>query len=209
MYVLMLLSLGVFIFFGSKAYFEEDIIKLLPRSSMDSELAFSEIELKDKVFLMAVAADSAQVTPEELGGHLEAFCHLLEEADSSSGLIRSMLYKLDAEMALGAMDYALAHLPTFIDTSWYRSFDEALDPEALDAQMQRNYDLIMEDEDGMTTQLVSMDPLALRNKLIQRILPEEGGSVGGWVGFTVGSTSSSGLFPEWYAPRLFFARRIN
>ena len=180
MYLLMILSLGIFAYFGSKAYFEEDIIKLLPRSSMDSELAFSDIELKDKVFLIAAPADSAQLSPEELGQHLEAFCHLLEEADSSSGLIRSMLYKLDVEMALGAMDYALAHLPTFIDTSWYSSFSAALEPEALDAQMQRNYDLIMEDEDGMTTQLVSMDPLALRDRLICRVLPEEGGSVGGF-----------------------------
>ena len=181
MYLLMILSLGIFAYFGSKAYFEEDIIKLLPRSSMDSELAFSDIELKDKVFLIAAPADSAQLSPEELGQHLEAFCHLLEEADSSSGLIRSMLYKLDVEMALGAMDYALAHLPTFIDTSWYSSFSAALEPEALDAQMQRNYDLIMEDEDGMTTQLVSMDPLALRDRLICRVLPEEGGSVGGFI----------------------------
>ena len=180
MYVLMLLSLGIFAFFGSKVCFEEDIIKLLPRSSMDSELAFSEIELKDKVILMAASSDSSEVAPEILGQHLEAFCHLLEEADSSSGLIRSMLYKLDVDMALGAMDYALVHLPTFIDTSWYASFSEALEPEALDAQMQRNYDLIMADEDGMTTQLVSMDPLALRDRLIQRILPEEGGSVGGF-----------------------------
>ena len=180
MYALMLLSLGIFLFFGLQCSFEEDVLKLLPRSSMDNELAFSEIELKDKVFLMAAPTDSAQVEPDVIGRHLEAFCRLLEQADSSTGYVRSMLYRLDAEMALGAMDYALAHLPTFIDTSWYRSFDEALQPEALEAQMQRNYDLIMEDEDGMTTQLVSMDPLALRDRLIQRILPEEGGSVGGF-----------------------------
>ena len=47
MYTLLIVSTLVFLFFGLQLRYEEDVAKLLPRSSVDSELAFSDIELKD------------------------------------------------------------------------------------------------------------------------------------------------------------------
>ena len=45
MYGLMIGSFLFFLFFGARLRFEEEILKLLPRSSMDNELAFSEVAL--------------------------------------------------------------------------------------------------------------------------------------------------------------------
>ena len=180
MYGLMIGSFLFFLFFGARLRFEEEILKLLPRSSMDNELAFSEVALKDKVFIQMTASGDNAVSPRELGRYMDQFMTELQARDTAGRYIKGLLYKLDAEMALGAADYAFAHLPSFIDTAWYSRFDEALTPEAIEAQMQRNYQLVMDDEDGTATTMVTMDPLNLRGILISSIMPSESSNVGGY-----------------------------
>ncbi len=178
MYVLMMVSLLVFVCFGLQIRLEEDIVKLLPRSSTDNELAFSEIELKDKVFIQVTSRDPEHPVPAAgLGSAAEEFCNLLEEKDSATHYIAGIFSGLDMETGLDALDFGISHLPTFVDTAWYGKIEKLLDKEAIDAQMEENYHLIMEDETGADTQLVAMDPLGLRNLLLGDIL---GDSVGGF-----------------------------
>ncbi len=56
MYLIMVISALVFLFFGLKLHFEEDITKLLPSSSVESQLAFSSIQLKDKIYIQVTSA---------------------------------------------------------------------------------------------------------------------------------------------------------
>ena len=77
------------------------------------------------------------------------------------------------------MEYGIEHLPSFVDTSWYALMEKALQPEAIQAQMAENAHLIMEDETGDDTQLVTMDPLNLRSILLKEILGE-GAIMGGF-----------------------------
>ena len=52
LYILMLLSGAVFLFFGLKVRYEEDLSKLLPSSeNSESGLVFGNIKVKDKLFL--------------------------------------------------------------------------------------------------------------------------------------------------------------
>lgn len=173
MYILLFASTFLFGWYGFKLQYEENIVKLLPRSSTDNELAFSEIGLKDKIFLQLTSKDTLNpVDPVRLGEAMEEFCTGLEKRDSATRYIAGILSTLDADMALGAMDFALTHLPTFIDTSWYRYIESRLSPEAIDEQMSENFRIIEEDETGEATQLVAMDPLNLREILLGTILDE-------------------------------------
>ena len=56
MYAILIVTSAVFIFFGIKVKYEEDISKLLPSSSVESELAFGSIGLKDKIFIQVTSA---------------------------------------------------------------------------------------------------------------------------------------------------------
>ena len=181
LYVLLALSTLVFVFFGTKLRYEEDVAKLLPRSSVESELAFSDIGLKDKIFIQITAADAE--TPLDtwtLSDYIDEFTDALEQRDSTGKYIRSILRSLDAETALGAMDYGFEHLPSLIDTGFYEAFAAALEPAALDAQMARNLELIESDMTGETTRLVCTDPFALRDIFLARLMPE--GAMDGSVG---------------------------
>ncbi len=180
MYVLMIASALVFAFFGSKLRFEEDIIKLLPHSATSNEMAFSEISLKDKVFIQLTSSNTEDpVDPLRLGECMEEYCNIIQERDSSSHLINGLLCTLDADMAYAAMDYAITYLPTFVDPEWYSSIEPALDRERIDSIMAVNYEMVMADETGEVSQMVAMDPLSLREIILPDILGE-GSSMGGF-----------------------------
>lgn len=179
MYFLLLASTFVFAWYGFKLQYEENIVKLLPRSSTDNEMAFSEIGLKDKVFLQLTSRDTlSPVGTDRLGEAMETFCGILEQKDSSTHYLAGIFCKLDVDLGLSALDYALTHLPTFVDTAWYKELVPSLSREAIDAQMSENYRILEEDETGEASQMVAMDPLNLREKLLGAILGD-GQSVGG------------------------------
>ena len=178
MFTLLVASTLIFAWFASKLRYEEDIIKLLPRSATSSELAFTDIGLVDKVFVQLTSRDTLNpVEPAVLGSNLAEFCEILEERDSTTHLIAGCLNSLDMETVFDAMDYAMEHIPSFVDTAWYRSIEQVITPEAIEAQMAENARIIQEDETGDATQMVVMDPLNLRGLVLQQMA--EGGSVMG------------------------------
>ena len=182
LYGLLIVSTLVFAVFGAQLRYEEDILKLLPRSSLDSELAFGDIGLKDKIFIQVTSADpDSPLDTWTLSDYIDEYTDAVRGRDTSGRYIVGILGGLEVEAALGAMDYGFEHLPSFIDTGAYAAMTAALAPAAIEAQMQRNIELIEADMTGETTQLVCTDPLALRDILLADILPGiEGGSVGGY-----------------------------
>ena len=169
MYTILAITTSVFLFFGLRLEYEEDISKLLPTSSVESQLAFSSIELKDKIYLQVTSTDEA-LSPETLCERMDEFIDLLFAKDSASHLISNVLYKMEPELAINGLDFVLEHLPSFIDTSAYPAFEEALRPEAVEAQMWVNYEQMMEDETGDITQTIAYDPLNLRTAVIDDAL---------------------------------------
>ena len=181
LHTLLGLTTAVFIWFGLNLRLEEDISKLLPRSSTESELAFSDIALKDKVFLQITAAEGADpLEPATLGAYMDEFTEALLERDPESRYIRGILSVLDPYIALGAVDYGLGHFPSFIDSSFYGGFEALMTPEAIEKQMKENYALLRDDITGDAIKIVSIDPLNFRSVLLSRLMPEEEGVAGGY-----------------------------
>lgn len=169
MYLIMGISAVVFIVYGLKLHFEEDITRLLPSSSVESQLAFSSIQLKDKIYIQVTSADEPLST-DILAERADEFIELLYEKDSSNHFISNVLYKLEPEVAINVLDFVLEHIPSFIDTSAYHDFEKALEPEAIEKQMWVNYEQMMEDETGDLTQAIMYDPLNLRNVVLGDVL---------------------------------------
>ena len=155
------------VFFGMKVTYEEDITKLLPASATsDSGLAFGNLKVKDKIFVQFTSRDSLLDTY-TLAEYADEFMDSLEERDSSARCIDNVFYRIDDDLPLMAMDFAMQHLPTFVDTSCYAAFDKLLQPEKVDSLMAENYSTVMDDESGMATQMVSNDPLSFRTVLAE------------------------------------------
>lgn len=169
MYIILAFTSLIFVFFGSKVKYEEDISSLLPTSSVESQLAFSSIELKDKIYLQ-VASANEKLPPEVLGERMDEFTDLLFEKDSANHFISNILVRMEPETAINALEFVLEHIPSFVDTSAYPAFEKAMEPERAEAQMVKNYELMMEDETGDLTQMIAYDPLNLKDAVIGDML---------------------------------------
>lgn len=168
MYMLLIVSMAVFAFFGLQIKLEEDMSKLLPLGdSNESGVVFTNLKVKDKVFIQMKGQ-----SPEVMADYIDELMDSIMTCDS---IISNTLYRLDADVALSALDYAMEHVPSFVDTSLYDKFDQAIAD--ADATMQHNYEIIMDDETGSKTQMVATDPLNLRSLLMP--------SIGGGMGFTI------------------------
>ena len=165
MYTVLIVTSVVFVFFGLKLHYEEDITKLLPESNVESQLAFSSIQLKDKIYIQVTSADEP-VSTDILAQRTDEFIELLFEKDSASHFISNVLYRMEPETALNALDFVLEHIPSFIDTVAYHDFEKAMEPEAVEEQMWVNYNLMMEDETGDITQAIGYDPFNLRGAVL-------------------------------------------
>ncbi|MBR6002631.1 MAG: MMPL family transporter [Bacteroidales bacterium] len=153
LYGIAALTFAVFAFFASKLKFEEDLAKLLPSSgSEDSGLVFNNLKIKDKVFVQ-FKADSL--------GHQELAAIVDEFMDS---LDVTSLYAIGPDDALGLLDYALCHVPSFVDESLYPAIDEAI--ANVDKTMEHNAELVMADWTGSATQMVATDPFNLKSLLL-------------------------------------------
>lgn len=165
MYGLMIVSLLVFAFFGLKLRYEEDMSQLLPATeSKDSGLVFGNLKVKDKIFIQMTGEE-----PSVMATYMDELMDSILVCDED---IANTLYTMGAETAISALEFALTHVPSFVDPSLYPRFDEAI--AHADETMLHNMEIIENDMSGSMTQMVCYDPLNLRGLL----LPDMSGGLG-------------------------------
>ncbi len=167
MYALMLITLSLFAYFGLQLSYEENIVKLLPKSQNEaaSEMAFENLRVKDKIFIEFVGKQEL-LSPDELAAYCDEFYEGLMEKDSASHHIANILYALEDDMMVMALDYALSNVPAFVDESCYAMIDSLLLPESIMQRMAENKILVENDEEGSASTMVAQDPAALRMALL-------------------------------------------
>ena len=180
MYGLLILSSVIFIYFGSKVQYEENIAKLLPQTdaATESGLAFGNLRVKDKIFIQLTSATDEPVAPETLAAYCDEFIETILQKDTATHYIANVLYQIDDDLIINGLDYALTHVPSFVSPQAYARFDSLLTEEAVDAQMALNYDLVMNDEEGNKTTMVGQDPAALRMAMIPQGMSMDKGAAG-------------------------------
>ena len=180
MYGLLILSSVIFIYFGSKVQYEENIAKLLPQTdaATESGLAFGNLRVKAKIFIQLTSAPDDPVAPETLAAYCDEFIETIQQKDTATHYIANVLYQIDDDLIINGLDYALTHVPSFVSPQAYARFDSLLTEEAVDAQMALNYDLVMNDEEGNKTTMVGQDPAALRMAMIPQGMSMDKGAAG-------------------------------
>ena len=192
MYTILIASSILFAYTGLKVEYEENIAKLLPQTdkATESGLAFGNLRVKDKIFIQLHLKDTADSTNE--AGTLSEQSALLASAtdelvenlltrDTTTQYIAHILSRIDDDLLVNGLDYALMNVPSFVDEACYTGFDSLLTPEAIDRQMETNAELVMNDEDGSASTMVGQDPAALRMAL----LPQGKAMAGGIGGYTM------------------------
>lgn len=181
----MLLLFVLLGFLASKIHLEEDINKLMPSSKNEdgsTKLAFAELRIKDKTFLLFEGLEGATV--EHIAATCDAFVDslLAEEAalDSSQQAIGDIFYRLPEELVPDVIDYLTLHLPAYVDTTAYAAFDTLLTRQHLLRQMEANRADLLKPFGQAFPELLQMDPLGMRTVLADRMKPLLSGSTGGY-----------------------------
>ena len=172
---------AIFIFFGYFAFqihLEEDIDKLMPSSRNEdgtTKLAFADLKIKDKTFLLFSQKAPGAPQPASLYAVCDSFVDSLRQ---DSALIEDIFYQLDEDLLPDAIDYLTAHLPAFVDTTAYASFDTLLTHEHVRAQMLRNRDDLAGEFGELYPELIQLDPIGMRDVLARQLSPLLSGGSG-------------------------------
>ena len=172
-------------YFASKIYLEEDINKLMPSSKNEdgsTKLAFANLRIKDKTFLLFEGKDGASV--EHITEICDAFIDSLEAKnaamDSTRQIIGNIFYKLPDDLMPDIIDYLSTHLPAYIDTGVYARPDTMLTTQQMSRQMQANRKDLLSPVGSMFPELIEMDPVGLRNLLMEQMKPLTEGAAGSY-----------------------------
>lgn len=182
MWCSLIITTLIFAFFAFKLPYEEDILKILPKTKQSEKgiLAFEQMSIKDKIFLEMTAIEGETVSAEELATAHDDFIQLLLSNDSSHHYINNILYRMEDDWTINGLDYLLNHFPSLVDTSVYAHFDSLLTPEAIERQMAENYALMANDATGEVTSLLCYDPVCLRQAILGQL-----GDLSSSIGFSI------------------------
>ena len=165
----LVISSAVIIFFGVQVEYEEDISKLLPSTNNGNEkLAFANLRVKDKIFVLFAPQDGAQVDPDELVEMSDAFTEQLLLRDSATHYIDDILYKLDEEVMMDAISYLCDNFPIFVDETSYATIDSLLSEENILEQMDANYEMLTSSAGMMMKDMIANDPIGLRTIIFKK-----------------------------------------
>ena len=124
LYLSILVTTALFVVLALQCRFEENIAKLLPPtdSKLNIDLAFSDLKVKDKLFVQVIPTDrSALVAEGEKGVNAmmlsEAMDRLMEltQANDHDSTILNVLYELEPDMLLDAALELIEMAPAYLD----------------------------------------------------------------------------------------------
>ena len=156
-------------YFATQLHLEEDLNKLMPSTKNEdgtTKLAFADLKIKDKVFLLFEGRDADSLT-----AVCDEFVDSLQANDTESQTILDIFYHLDEELVPDAVDYMVEHFPAYIDTTAYACFDSLLTREHFVGQMQQNREDLTGEFGSMFPELIQMDPMGMRGVLAEQLKP--------------------------------------
>ena len=120
MWFLMAFTTILFAVLASQIHFEENLIALFPETetSHETNLAFSNMRVKDKIFVEFQAREGVEMSREDLAAAADAYLDSLMAHDEK-GYITSCLYRFDEDMMMNALDFVLNQAATFVTPDMY------------------------------------------------------------------------------------------
>ena len=165
----MLSMLAFFGYFATRIHLEEDIDKLMPSSRNEdgtTKLAFADLKIKDKTFLLFEKKTPSEDMVEELTTACDVFIDSLLVRDSVSHTIGDVFYRLPEDLMVDGIGYLTEHLPAFIDTTLYARFDTLLTRDHIARQMLQNREDLTGEFGEMFPELIQLDPIGMRTVLM-------------------------------------------
>lgn len=170
-WTLLIASTLLFVALGVRVQFEEDITKLLPVSDeSDGSLAFTQLKVKDKVFVLLSSADKEDpLDPDYLAECCDEFCDALLERDSAGVIIEDILSQVDETMMLDLVGYVADNFPLFVDTAAYGQIAALTSDESIARNVGVTRDMLGSQAGMVMKDMLAADPIGLRNIVLNNV----------------------------------------
>jgi len=169
-YTILFASSAFFAYSGLKINFAEDITQLLPSIEEKGveKFVFANLKVKDKVFIL-FNAKSEDVDSDDLISACDDFVQFLDEKDSVYHTVDNIFYQVEEEIIQNGIAFLYENTPVFLDNSLYLKLDSLLEHEQLERQMAENYKLLTSAAGTSYKDIITHDPIGLRNLFISKI----------------------------------------
>ena len=167
LFSLMTLSFVVFVYFGTKLVYEENIAKLLPSTDNTKAegLVFTELKVRDKVVIQLRSKNGET----DVNALMEASDRLVDSLmryDAMKSDVGDVLYMIDEAVKQQALRYALENIPALLDPACYEAVDSLTAREQVFRQMEANYEKIISPEGIVFRRFMQYDPINLRSVVL-------------------------------------------
>lgn len=181
----------IFAILALQLHFEEDITKLLPSTGDENEtMAFSQLKVKDKIFLLVTSADEeAPLEPYELAEVIDELTDGIYQADENARLalsqdpsnqdnpdeepaglyVADILSEIDEEMMLDVVSYLADNFPIFVDTADYKQFEALLTDSAVNANVLKVKHTLTSQAGIAMKDMLAADPIGMRSVVLSRV----------------------------------------
>ena len=166
LYVVLVLSTALFVFLGLRCRFEENIAKLLPPTdeSLNIDLAFSDLKVKDKLFVQVTPRDSAAYADmSEWRETAVAALDMLMEgvvADDNDSAVLNTFYEVDPETVMEALAWAVEVAPAYLDFD-DQQMDSLVSYEHIEKQVAQYVDMMDTDLGQLLYDYIGYDPCGI------------------------------------------------
>ena len=170
LYLLIVLSFSLSVYYGSRLTYEEDISKLLPSTDNTKAegLVFSELKVKDKIFVQILSKTGNT----DIDALLEASDMLVDSLlsyDAEEGDVGDIMYKIDDDIKQQLLSYAMDNVPVLLDTGLYKEIDILTKKENISRQMEANLEKIYSPEGAVFYRIMRYDPINIRSILLSGV----------------------------------------
>ena len=165
---------------AARCGFEENIFKLLPESGDESfRVTFTNLKLKDKIFVQAVPVVPSDSTEEyeapepiDLADALDLFMDNLNEATAERNTVLYTLSYVDPFWLIDSVGgYVAAHMPAFLDVN-EAMLDSLCSPRHIRYQLEDYEDFLRTDAGDLMSGLVGHDPCGIALGTVRKMLPD-------------------------------------
>lgn len=152
-------------------HFEEDITKLLPSTGDTSEtLAFSQLKVKDKIFVQVTSRDEADpLSPDDLIEICDELTESITEADTATGYVADILSQVDEMMLVDVVSYLADNFPLFVDTASYADIAALINEDSIRANVEKTKAVLSTQAGIAMKDMLAADPIGMRSVVINKI----------------------------------------
>ena len=174
---LVLSCMAVLVGLSLQCRFEENIFQLLPETDNETyRVTFTNLKLKDKIFVQAVSADSTVCLPAQtLAEALDCFMAGVTEATAERHSVLHTFSAVDPMLIMDAVDYAAAHFPAYLDMD-SAALDTLCSTEHIRRQIHTYQELLDTDLGENFYNAMSYDPCGMVYSSLGGFIPTDGAS---------------------------------